>query len=145
MASDNSAATALPAGRSKFTFVAPVGSSPACWALPSDSIVAKALDFIGWSPNSAATKLEAPRSTVAGALLIQTTAPLAANLQELDDLSILEHEMGVDRASAVAHVLDKAKRIRTKLTYYVFEKKGKGTVFIKRELRETHSASRGWR
>ena len=103
MASDDSAATAPPAARSKFSFVAPVGSSPACWALPSDSVVAKALDFIGWSPNNAATKLEAPRSAVAGALLIQTKAPLAASLPELDGLPLLEYEMGVDRASTVAY------------------------------------------
>ena len=41
-------------------------------------------------------------------MLIQATALLAANLPELDDLSLLEYEMGVDRASTVAHILDKA-------------------------------------
>ena len=66
----------------------------------------KALKFLGWSPSSVASKVEAPRHEVAGALLIQSRAPRAADLSTLDGYSILEYDMGHDQASTVAHTLD---------------------------------------
>ena len=80
---------------------------PARWAVNKDSVVAKALKFLGWMPDAAATRLEAPRHSVAGALLIPCAAPHAADLTALDGLNILEDELDTTAASGIAHVLDK--------------------------------------
>ena len=71
-------------------------------------MVAKALKFVGWSPNAAGTDVEAPRHEIAGALLIQAEAPLAADLTTLDDMSVLEYDVGEAHGCSFAHVLDKA-------------------------------------
>ena len=73
-----------------------------------DSVVAKALKFLGWSPNAAGTDVEVPRHEIAGALIIQAEAPLAADLSTLDAMSVLEYDVGEAHGSAFAHVLDKA-------------------------------------
>ena len=67
MAAAGGPAVPPPTSRSSFTFVAASGSSPSRWSLPSDSVVAKALKFVGWSPNAAGTDVEAPRHEIAGA------------------------------------------------------------------------------
>ena len=58
MSAADGAAAPPPASRSTFSFVAGSGSSPARWALPADSLVVKALKFLGWSPNAAGTDSE---------------------------------------------------------------------------------------
>ena len=72
-----------------------------------DSPLVKAFKFVGWQPSAVAAKSEAPRHEIAGALLIQARAPRAADLSALDGLSILEHDVGHDQASSIAHTLDK--------------------------------------
>ena len=46
-----------PASHSQFQFVASSGITPARWIVASDSVVAKALKFLGWQPNSSATRV----------------------------------------------------------------------------------------
>ena len=67
-----------------------------------DSVVAKALKFLGWLPNAAGTDVEAPRHEIAGALLVQAEAPLAADLTTLDGMSVLEYDVGEANGSSIA-------------------------------------------
>ena len=96
-----------PASRTKLELVAAVGSDPAQFRAAADSPMVKALKFLGWGDSGSAGKVVAPRHEVAGALLMQSRVPLAADLSTLDGYSILERDVGHERASALAHTLDK--------------------------------------
>ena len=55
-----------------------------------------------------ATHREAPRSELAGVLLLQADRPAIASLPALAAFAFVEHEMEHTDASALAHILDKA-------------------------------------
>ena len=118
MAAPGAGGQQLPASRTQFQFVASSGATPARWAVATDSVVAKALKFLGWIPDVASTQLEAPRHSVAGALLIHSTAPLAADQVALDGLNILEDELDAVAGAGIAHILDKGSAFSKEYNTY---------------------------
>ena len=106
------------ASRTQLSFVASTGTTPARWAVATDSVIAKALKFLGWTPDAASTQLEAPRHSVAGALLIHSTAPLAADQVALDGLNILEDELDAVAGAGIAHILDKGSAFSKEYNTY---------------------------
>ena len=84
------------------------GAGPTLWDLVHDSPIVKALPFVDWALNAAGSHREAPRSQLAGALLLQADRPAAASLLAFDTFAFVEREMGHAEASNLAHILDKA-------------------------------------
>ena len=113
-------AVALPlATRTQFLHVAgdPDTYLEDAWSVESDSPMISSLEFVPWIDDTPpSTRKKAPRSSLAGVLLLAALPPEEAHLASFDGMSILDEELNADVASDMARQLDAAGAFDTTYT-----------------------------
>ena len=112
---DNGGVQPPPASRTRFHHDPgdPVTKVEDKWELPGDSPIVTSWPFIGWAVGGNPQKAKAPRSSVAGAMILIARRPAEDQWLLLDGAPFISTEVDHEEGSVWAHELDKLGAFNT--------------------------------